>query len=218
MFYQKTPKIFDDLKVESFSLPGGNLTYFPNAFSCLEADNYLKLLLNEVEWTQPTLKIFGRTVQQPRLSAWYADNKIPYTYSRFTQYGLPWKSNILKVKEKTQKITRFNFNSALLNYYRDGRDSMGWHSDNEPELGESPIVASISFGEARMFNLKNRADKTLKKSIQLDHGSILLMSGDTQNNWLHQISKSAKNMGPRINITFRRVDEKTAHKIAERNK
>jgi alkylated DNA repair dioxygenase AlkB len=210
--------MFDGLKVLSYPITNGELTYFSNAFNSLEADNFLKLIIDETEWKQPSLKIFGRKIKQPRLSALYADNKIPYTYSKFTHYGLPWKSNILKVKEKVQKITDLFFNSALVNYYRDGQDSMGWHSDNEPELGKAPIVASVSFGEARKFNLKHRSDKNLKESILLDHGSILLMSGDIQNNWLHQISKSKKSMGPRINITFRTIEEKIAREIANRYK
>lgn len=205
-------------EVVSFSFLDGDITYIPNAFSSAEANTFLKLLINEIEWTQPTLKIFGKSFKQPRLSAWYADNNIPYTYSRFTQYGLAWEENLLKIKEKTQNITRSIFNSALVNYYRDGQDSMGWHSDNEPELGESPILASVSFGEPRKFNLKHKSDKSLKESICLDHGSILLMSGNMQKNWLHQISKSKKKMGPRVNITFRRVDERTANFIAKRNK
>jgi len=147
-----------------------------------------------------------RLYLQPRLIAWYGDSGGDYTYSGIRLQPLPWTGDLLNIKEHIEAIAKAKFNSVLLNYYRDNRDSMGFHSDDEPELGTQPTIASLSLGQERTFVLKHRTNQTLKPvRIRLASGSVLLMKGATQKNWKHAIDKEAKPCGPRVNLTFRQI-------------
>ena len=163
-------------------------------------------LINEVPWRAENIFVWGRTYPQPRLIAWYGDAGKNYTYSGINLSPLPWTEALLDIKSRVEAATRTDFNSVLLNYYRDHRDSMGLHSDDEPELGAQPILASLSLGEERTFILRHKREKTLKPvRLKLASGSLLLMKGETQRHWKHGIDKETRPCGPRINLTFRRI-------------
>jgi len=142
---------------------------------------------------------------QPRLTAWYGDPGKAYSYSGITMQPHNWTKALLEIKQRIEAVAGASFNSALLNLYRDGKDSMGWHRDNEKELGINPVIGSVSFGAARTFVLRHYTDKKLKQSIELTHGSFLLMRGRTQHCWEHSLPKRITSTGERINITFRRI-------------
>lgn len=163
-------------------------------------------LIDEVRWRAENIVVWGRTYPQPRLIAWYGDVGMNYTYSGIQLVPLPWTETLLDIKSRVEGATHMDFNSVLLNYYRDQRDSMGLHSDDEPELGERPILASLSLGEERIFILKHRRAKALKPvRLKLASGSLLLMRGETQRYWKHGIDKETRPCGPRVNLTFRRI-------------
>ena len=157
----------------------------------------------EIEWRQDNITVFGKTYAQPRLTAFFADNDKPYGYSNIKMRSKPFGGHLLLIKQILENELKIKFTSCLANLYRNGQDSNGWHADNEKELGLNPIIASVSLGEERIFHLKHKTDKTLKTKIKLEHGSLLLMKGATQRNWLHQIPKTKKPIGKRINLTFR---------------
>lgn len=190
---------------ESFqlSLPDADITYYPNLFNLEDANHYFKILLNTLEWQQDDITIFGKTHKQPRLTALYANNNKTYSYSNITMKPLKFTPTLELIKTKIETKTKQQFTTCLCNLYRDGQDSNGWHADNEKELGQNPIIASVSFGAERLFKLKHRTDKTLKHDIVLQHGSLLIMQGKTQHHWLHQIPKTRKITSERINLTFR---------------
>lgn len=187
----------------NLNLKGADITYYPNFFNANEADNYFKSLLSTIKWQQDTITVFGKTHLQPRLTAFYASNKNTYKYSNIIMQPHIFDNELLQIKDTIETELKINFTSCLANLYRNGQDSNGWHADNEKELGKNPIIASLSFGAERIFHLKHKTDKTLKTKLVLQHGSLLLMQGETQNNWLHQIPKTKKVIGNRINLTFR---------------
>jgi len=195
---------------QKIPLVDGQLVLYPHCFSTAEANHYFEQLQETVAWTQEKITMYGKTHNVPRLSAWYGDEKIPYTYSGITAYGLPWTESLQAIKSRVEQLAAVQFNSVLANLYRDGADSVSWHADDEPELGPAPVIASVSLGQERTFQLKHKFDKTLKANVLLPSGSVLVMSGATQQNWLHQIAKSRRIMGPRINLTFRWVDKHLA--------
>jgi alkylated DNA repair dioxygenase AlkB len=182
----------------------GEVMYFQEFFSKSEADYFFKKL-QHIEWKQEPIKIFGKLVMQPRLTALYGNADIPYSYSGIKMDPYPWEDFLLEMKVRVEEETRTNFTHVLLNYYRDGKDSMGWHRDNESILGKNPTIASLSFGETRDFHLRHYIDKKNKIKIPLEHGSLLVMSGTSQEFWQHQIPKTSKELGPRINLTFRKI-------------
>jgi len=184
-------------------LPEADLLLYPCLFNRADADHYLSELIEAVQWSQDKIQIYGKQHLVPRLSAWYADGGKSYQYSGLELSGLPLLPVLKKIKQKVEQISGVVFNSVLVNRYRNGSDSVGWHADDEPELGPEPIIASVSFGEERSFQLKHKTDKNLKQSFILPHGSLLIMRGSTQEKWLHQIPKSAKLLQERINLTFR---------------
>lgn len=181
----------------------GETLFFPHAFTKMESDNYYQALINEIVWRHEAITIFGKPVMQPRLTAWYGDIDKSYSYSGITMQPLAWTGTLLAIKQMAENIASIKFNSALLNYYRDGNDSMGWHRDNEKELGPNPVIASVSFGAARKFRLRYYTDKKIIKDVLLTHGSLLLMRGQTQHYWEHSLPKITKPTGGRVNITFR---------------
>jgi alkylated DNA repair dioxygenase AlkB len=169
-------------------------------------DAVLQRLIAEVAWRREKIFVWGRLVYQPRLTAWYGDRGSDYTYSGITLVPLPWSDLLLDIKRRVEVVSESSFNSVLLNYYRDNRDSMGFHSDDEAELGKRPVIASLSLGEERTFVLKHRRDKLVKPvRIRLGSGSLLLMKEETQRYWKHGIAKEGRVCGARVNLTFRRI-------------
>ncbi|BFP39672.1 alpha-ketoglutarate-dependent dioxygenase AlkB [Flavobacteriaceae bacterium GF1] len=187
----------------SLGLPNSDITYFPDFLSPIKAQTYFKALKNNVAWQQDDIKVFGKTYAQPRLTALYANNKKAYTYSNITMHPHMFSGELLEIKQKLERDVGIVFTTCLVNRYRDGKDSNGWHADDEKELGQNPIIASVSLGEQRYFHLRHKEDKALKHKILLENGSLLLMKGETQHFWQHQIPKTAKKIGERINLTFR---------------
>jgi alkylated DNA repair dioxygenase AlkB len=184
-------------------LPDAEIIYYPHFLDTNEADKIFVELKNTIPWQQDEIQVFGKTHAQPRLTALYGNEGKPYSYSNITMQPHYWTPLLQKIKSYVESVCETEFTSVLLNYYRDGKDSNGWHADNEKELGTNPTIASLSFGAARTFQLKHNTIKENKKSILLEHGSLLLMKGPTQHFWKHQIPKTAKPTGPRINLTFR---------------
>lgn len=187
----------------NLKLPDSTILYVPNFLNRVSADHYFELFKNTVPWQQDTIKVFGKVHAQPRLTALYGNNGKPYSYSNITMQPYAFTTALIAIKQKIELKTEAIFTTCLLNLYRDGKDSNGWHADNEKELGINPIIASITLGQERYFHLKHRTRKALKHKILLEHGSLLLMQGETQHHWLHQIRKTAKPIGERINLTFR---------------
>jgi alkylated DNA repair dioxygenase AlkB len=181
----------------------GEVILYPFFFILKESDRFFSDLYSSVKWRQDTIQFFGKNMPLPRLTAWYGDKGKSYTYSGIEQHPEPWTPTLRLIKSKVEEISEVTFNSVLLNLYRDGKDSVSWHSDDEPELGENPIIASVSFGAARRFSLKHKISKDRKIDIDLPNGSLLLMKGETQHFWQHQIAKTSKSVQPRINLTFR---------------
>jgi alkylated DNA repair dioxygenase AlkB len=162
----------------------------------------LARLIAETAWRAETVTVFGKRHLQPRLTAWHGEAS--YTYSGLTLDPLPFSPLLLQIRAAVEAATGCRFNSVLLNYYRDGRDSMGMHSDDEPELGAEPAIASVSFGATRTFILRHKRSKRTVK-LELDDGSLLFMSGAMQKNWLHGINKTARTQNARVNLTFRQI-------------
>ena len=164
----------------------------------------LHVLVNDTAWRQEEITVYGKPYLQPRLSAWYGD--LAYSYSGIRLEPLPWTPTLLDIKLRIESLVDHEFNSVLLNYYRDQNDSMGMHSDDERELGPQPVIASLSLGEERSFLLKHKSRKDLKTvKLALPAGSLLLMQGQTQSNWRHGINKERQPCGPRVNLTFRSI-------------
>ena len=170
-----------------------------------EAWEIYEMLKEETPWKQDNVTVFGKTYPQPRLTALYDIHGKSYTYSGLTLNPLPFTLLLERLRLKVQLESQAEFTTCLLNLYRDGQDSNGWHADNEKTLGTNPVIASLSLGATRQFKLKHREEKNLRTSLSLTHGSLLLMQGETQHRWLHQIPKTRKEVGPRINLTFRRL-------------
>ena len=188
---------------ESTALKDAEIFYDEHFLSHNEASTYFDVLRKETDWQQDRIKVFGKVYDQPRLTALFAENENSYSYSNITMYPTPFSPTLLEIKSKIEKTLNQTFTTCLLNLYRNGQDSNGWHADNEKELGLNPMIASMSLGAERLFHMKHRTDKTQKLRLNLAHGSLLVMSGSTQHHWLHQIPKTKKNVGERINLTFR---------------
>ena len=181
--------------------------YYQPQLPLAEPDNVaMRHLIDEVPWRAETVVVWGKTFPQPRLIAWYGDPGKDYTYSGIRLDPLPWTQALLAIKRSVEAVAGNYFNSVLLNYYRDHRDSMGLHSDDEPELGERPIIASFSLGEERTLIFKHKTKRDMKPvRLRLESGSLLLMKGQTQRHWKHRINKETRPHGPRVNLTFRSV-------------
>ncbi|GEC77340.1 alpha-ketoglutarate-dependent dioxygenase AlkB family protein [Flavobacterium aquatile] len=187
----------------SFDLPNASIEYYPNFFDTSHSEQLFAKLLNEIPWQLDYITIFGKTHPQPRLTALFGNEGKPYSYSNIIMQPNPWNPILMFIKNEIETICDENFTTVLLNLYRDGKDSNGWHADNEKELGRNPIIASVSFGAERSFHLKHNSIPDAKQKITLENGSLLLMKGETQHFWKHQIPKTAKPIGSRINLTFR---------------
>jgi alkylated DNA repair dioxygenase AlkB len=186
-------------------LPDARLRYYQNLFSEKVSNVYFNTFFEQIPWQQDDVKVFGKVYAQPRLTSLHSNSLNTYTYSGLTLRPQPMTDELLELLEQIQKVSQHDFNCVLLNLYRDGTDSNGWHADNEKELGKHPQIASFSFGATRFFHFKHRKIKSERYKIELQHGSLLLMEGAMQEHWLHQIPKTKKPLQPRINLTFRNI-------------
>lgn len=191
-------------EILDLNLKDADISYHSNFMQASEAKALYENLTTKIHWRQERITVYGKQHLVPRLSCWMADSGLNYQYSNMTMQPTPWLEDVLLIKTRLTKQTGLDFNSVLINYYRDGNDSNGWHADNEIELGHNPIIASISLGATRDFHLRHNQDKQLKHTIALEHGSLLIMRGSTQTYWQHQIPKRKK-AEPRINLTFRSI-------------
>ena len=210
------------------TIPDGELFYAPHFFDQRISDRAMQVLLanpqydpksthwhdvtdisniawENVAWQQDIIKMYGKEIPLPRVSAWYGDSDRAYTYSGIRLQPKSWTPMLTWIRQELLKISGHEFNSVLLNWYRSGEDHISWHTDAEPELGKNPIIASVNFGESRRFLLRRTDDPKTKIEIPLHHGSLLIMSGALQHHWQHSVPKQAKVMGSRINMTFRRI-------------
>ena len=187
-------------------LAGADLEYLPGFLGPADADELLAALLADVPWQRPVVQIFGRTFRSPRLAAWYGDMGAVYLYSGLVNEPLPWLPSLAVLRTQIEHRLGQPFNSVLLNFYRDGADSMGWHRDREPELGENPTIVSISLGGSRRFVLQHSRQVDMTRlELRPEHGSLLLMRGATQHFWRHCVPKTRKVVAPRVNLTFRQI-------------
>lgn len=191
------------LNNEVLQLIDGELQYFHKCLPENDANLYFQELLQQTPWQQDHITVFGKTHPQPRLTALYGDKT--YSYSNITMTPIPFTETLYNIKMIVETITKESFNICLLNLYRNGNDSNGWHSDNEKSLGNNPIIASLSLGATRAFHLKHKSNKNLKYKLPLTHNSLLVMKGETQHYWKHQIPKTKNMVTERINITFRKI-------------
>jgi alkylated DNA repair dioxygenase AlkB len=192
--------------LDPLPIPDAEIYYLPALDLPHTPDTLMHQLIAATPWRHDEIVVWNKRYQQPRLVAWYGDRDSTYTYSGITLTPLPWTDLLLAIKEQVEKVAALTFNSVLLNYYRDNNDSMGFHSDDEPELGPQPVIASLSLGEERTFILKHKTNKQAKPvRLRLTSGSLLLMKGNTQQNWKHGIAKEPHRCGPRVNLTFRRI-------------
>ncbi len=187
------------------NIPNSDCSLYPNLFDASEADTFFDELTKTVHWNQEVIAMYGKKIKVPRLSAWYGEANLSYEYSGIKAHAMQWLPILKTIKQKIELVTASTFNSVLINLYRDENDSVDWHSDDEPELGPDPIIASVSFGEPRQFQLKHKTDTTIKTSLLLPHGSLLLMKGQTQNHYNHKVPKSTQPLKPRINLTYRTI-------------
>ena len=182
-----------------------NIDYVKNFFNEEESIYFLNTLKKNIKWKQDYIRFYGKSHPLPRLTAWYGDRNKTYTYSGIPMTPNPWNTELLEIKNKVDQYAKIHFNSVLLNCYRTGNDSVSWHSDDEKELGDQPIIGSVSFGGTRKFRLRNKKNKKLIHNIELVNGSLLIMSELTQQYWEHEIPKTKKMVGERINLTFRSI-------------
>ncbi|SMC34985.1 alpha-ketoglutarate-dependent dioxygenase AlkB family protein [Chryseobacterium sp. YR221] len=190
---------------EFYRFPSELLEYTEHFLAENEASELEELLMHTAPWKQRTQKMYDKMVLTPRLTAWYGDDDKKYQLDGHQFNVNPWLPELLELKERIEKSTGYRFNSVLLNLYRDKNDSVTWHRDKESELGNRPVIASISLGQVRSFDFRKFDDHSNKYSLPLQHGSLLIMKGDLQMNWEHRIAKSTRPMKPRINMTFRLV-------------
>lgn len=193
------------MKAEAIDLPDASLVFIPHFLPKNLADDYFAKLLDQIPWKQEKIKLFGKEHLQPRLSAFFGTEDLSYSYSGITLEVEHFSPELLSIKNRVEEISKTDFNSCLANLYRDGNDSMGWHSDDEKELGKNPVIASVSFGAERIFHLKHKQDPAQKQKIMLPHGSLLIMKEKTQHFWKHQLPKTRKIKEPRLNLTFRNI-------------
>lgn len=190
---------------QRLDLEDAELRLWPEAFADAEARDLFDELRSTIDWQQEQVQVFGRRHPVPRLVAWHGDPGARYTYSGTAHEPLPWTPVLEHIRTRVQALAGHEFNAVLLNLYRDGRDGMGWHADDEPELGPEPVIASVSLGATRRFCLRHRGHRRQKADIALPNGSLLLMSGATQRHWVHAVPKTTVPVGERINLTFRTV-------------
>lgn len=187
------------------ALDGGELVYWRGFLPRDAACGYFAAVRDEVPWERHTLRLYGRDVPMPRLSAWVGDVDAVYAYSGTIYVPQPWTPALAALRNRVAAASGAVFNSVLANRYRDGRDAMGWHADDERELGPAPLIASLSLGATRRFVLRRKDDARRRVELALEDGSLLVMRGATQRHWQHALPRTAKPVGERINLTFRRI-------------
>jgi alkylated DNA repair dioxygenase AlkB len=186
-------------------LPNAELELLAPWLDPLTADLWFRQLLEQTPWQQPRVQLYGRQFPVPRLLAWYGDAEASYRYSGLTHQPLPWTPLLAQIRARVAETVGQALNGVLLNYYRDGQDSMGWHSDDEAELGSNPLIASLSLGGTRRFDLRRKGQSRIEHSLLLEHASLLVMRGPTQHYWQHQVAKTRGDCAPRLNLTFRLI-------------
>ena len=182
----------------------GVVNYFGPIIPLEQADDFFKILADTIPWEADVVHMFGKRIVTKRKVAWYGDQPYDYTYSNSTKKALPWTPALRELKEMAENLTNETYNSCLLNLYHTGEEGMGWHTDNEKELKKNGAIASYSFGAERKFVFKHKTTKE-KVELLLDHGSLLVMKGATQNHWLHRLPPTKKVGSARINLTFRTI-------------
>ena len=187
-------------------LPGADVTHFPAEIPPDETARLYGQLQHDVEWRQDNIRMYGREIPLPRLTAWFGDSGRDYTYSGIAMHALPWIEPVDELKRVAEACAGTVFNSVLCNLYRSGDDGLAWHSDDEPELGVEPIIASVNLGATRRFLLRRKDDHQVKAEVELGDGDVLVMRGSTQARCEHSVPKTKKPVGPRINLTFRWVE------------
>lgn len=184
----------------------GTVNYYGKILNQKQADDYFRILLNTIEWRNDEALIFGKKIITKRKVAWYGERPFEYTYSNTTKLALPWTKELLELKTIAEKVTGETFNSCLLNLYHDGSEGMAWHSDGEKDLKKNGAIGSMSFGAERKFAFKHKETKE-KVEVVLEHGSLLIMTGTTQTHWLHRLPPTKLINSPRVNLTFRTIEE-----------
>ena len=184
-------------------MPDAEVRLYEAVFAPAEAAICFEALRSGLDLQQATITLFGRPIKSPRLSAWYGD--APYTYSGLTWPARPWPGMLRDIKARVEHLAGMACNGVLANLYRDGRDSMGWHADDEHELGPDPVIASVVFGASRRFQFRRKDDKSIKLQVPLNDGDVLVMGAGTQMHWQHAVPKTKMPVGERINLTFRRM-------------
>lgn len=202
MAIQKTMDLFNNDTMENLLPCDGEVTYYGKVMNAEKAEAYMDTLLSSIQWKNDEAVIFGRHIITKRKVAWYGDVNYSYTYSNITKEALAWTNELLELKELAEKLSGATFNSCLLNLYHTGDEGMAWHSDDEKSLGKNAPIASMSFGAERKFSFKHKQGKQ-KVDVLLEAGSLLVMKGSTQTNWVHRLPPTKKTMQPRINLTFR---------------
>jgi len=180
----------------------GTVNYYGKVIP--EADHYLHQLLHRIEWRPDEAVIFGKHISTKRKVAWYGDRPFDYTYSNTTKQALPWTEELLALKQIIENATHETFNSCLLNLYHSGEEGMAWHSDGEKDLKRNGAIGSVSLGAERKFSFKHKVTKQ-RVDVNLEHGSLLVMTGTTQTHWLHRLPPTKKVSTPRVNLTFRTI-------------
>ena len=198
-----TEQTLSQRSFERLEMIEADVIFYRTFFMEVQANAFYEELYKNANWKQEQIKLYGKLIDLPRRTAWYGDEGRSYTYSGITVTPNPWIPVLLEIKKEIEAVSGVIFNNVLLNLYRGERDSVAWHSDDEPELGHDPIIGSVSFGATRRFQFKHKLDKAPRQKIDLPHGSYLLMRGSTQHSWLHQVPKETKPRGARINLTFR---------------
>jgi len=203
-------RLFEFCSVDLFAdsplqLPDADLQLHASWLDAATADHWLADLSAQTPWQQPQVQIYGRQLPVPRLVAWYGDDEASYRYSGLTHQPLPWTPLLAQIRAQVERAVGQPLNGVLLNYYRDGQDSMGWHSDDEAELGANPLIASLNLGGTRRFDLRRKGQSRIEHSLPLQHGSLLVMRGPTQHHWQHQVAKTRSPCAPRLNLTFRLI-------------
>jgi alkylated DNA repair dioxygenase AlkB len=194
-----------DLFGDELSGPDLDVTLVRQAFGPEDSAIYFERLIQAIPWQQDEVVMFGKKTPLPRLTAWFGDRGASYTYSGITMQPHEWSEDLLAIRAVVEQHAKVRFNSLLLNQYRNGQDGVAWHADDEPELGAQPIIGSLSFGAVRKFQLRLKNDPSEKREIELESGDLVVMSGRTQISWLHQVPKTSRVIGPRINLTFRQI-------------
>lgn len=195
-----------DRKFDPISIPDADVSILHSMETPIPYDQMLHKLMSDTIWRQENVRIYGKEYQQPRLVSLYGDSGMQYDYSGISLRPLPWTDLLREIKRRIEDCTDATFNAVFLNLYRDHNDSMGFHSDDERELGQNPVIASLTFGATRTFLLKHKFKKELPLvKVPLESGTVLLMRGATQHNWKHGINKQTTPCGPRVNLTFRTI-------------